>query len=194
MPFGLANSPATWQAFIDQIFRNGTEGNISFVDDFLVYAKTKEDLHHRTINVLQKLKDNNLYCKLSKCAFEVEQVDFLGFLIGEFGIKISPSRIATITEWPVPQSLPQLQQFLGFTNFYRRFVMQYAKRTAAMTNLLKKNSSKNKFEFNNDALNAFNDIKNCFSSSPFLQQWDPNLQGILKQMAQVVVYQAFSHK
>ncbi|KAI1005125.1 hypothetical protein K3495_g3086 [Podosphaera aphanis] len=157
MPFGLANSPPTWQAFIDHIFRD------------------------QTIDVLKRLKANNLYCKLSKCTFEVEQVDFRGFQIEESGIKISPRRASTITEWPIPQSLQHLQQFLGFTNFYRRFVPQYAKRTSAMTNQLRKElTNKKKFEFNDNALAAFNDIKQCFLSSPMLRQWNPNLPGILE--------------
>ncbi|KAI0993687.1 Transposon Tf2-9 polyprotein, partial [Podosphaera aphanis] len=180
MPFGLANSPPTWQTFIDQIFRNITDGIVSYVDDFLVYAQTKDQLHAKTVEVLQKLKENNLYCKLSKCVFEVREVDFLGFLIKNGGIKISPKRIATVTDWPIPKTLQQLQQFLGFTNFYRRFISQYAKRSASMTNLLKKEATKKVFTFNEAALESFNDIKNCFSSSPMLRQWDPNLQGILE--------------
>lgn len=143
MPFGLANSPPTWQSFIDQIFRDMSEGIVYYVDDFLIFAKTKEELHDKTIKVLQRLKNNNLYCKLSKCAFEVEEVDFLGYLIGRDGLKISPTRIATITDWPIPNTLQQVQQFLGFTNFYRRFISHYSKIGAGISNLLKKGVAKN---------------------------------------------------
>lgn len=117
MPFALANSPPTWQFFIDQIFSKLTEGIVSYVDDFLIFAQKKEELHKKTIEVLQILKENKLYCKLSKCMSEVREVDFLGFLISIEGLRISPKRVATITDWPVPQTLQQLQQFLGFTNF-----------------------------------------------------------------------------
>ncbi|KAI1006984.1 hypothetical protein K3495_g1234 [Podosphaera aphanis] len=180
MPFGLANSPPTWQAFIDNIFRNITDGVVSYVDDFLIYANTKEQLYSRTVSVLQKLKENNLFCKLSKCAFVVKQVDFLGFLIGNGGLRISPKRIDTITNWPIPKSLQQLQQFLGFTNFYRRFICHYSKLGAGMSNLLKKDALKTKFEFNTEALKSFDDITQPFASTPMLRQWNPNLQGILE--------------
>ncbi|KAI0995794.1 hypothetical protein K3495_g12387 [Podosphaera aphanis] len=98
MPFGLANSSPTWQSFIDQIFRDVNKGIVSYVDDFLIYAQTKQKLQSRTVNVLNKLTQNNLYCKLSKCAFELEEVDFLGFVISVNGLEISPKRIGTITD------------------------------------------------------------------------------------------------
>lgn len=67
MPFGLANSP-TWQSFINEVFRDINDGVISYVDDFLILAQTKEELHKKTVNVLRKLIENKIYCKLSKCA------------------------------------------------------------------------------------------------------------------------------
>ena len=109
MPFGLANSPPTWQAFIDQIFRDFNEGIVSYVDDFLIFAQTKQELHRKTVNVLRRLIENRLYCKLSKCAFELSEVDFLGFFVGTGGLKISPKRISTIMDWPIPKTLQQLQ-------------------------------------------------------------------------------------
>ncbi|KAI0994307.1 hypothetical protein K3495_g13875 [Podosphaera aphanis] len=94
MPFGLANSPPTWQSFIDHIFRDVNEGIVSYVDDFLIYAQSKQELHQRIVNTLKRLIQNNLYCKLSKCAFELDEVDFLGFVISKGGLKISPTRIS----------------------------------------------------------------------------------------------------
>ncbi|KAI1002656.1 hypothetical protein K3495_g5545 [Podosphaera aphanis] len=132
MPFGLVNSPPTWQSFIDQIFR------------------------------------------------DPEEVNFLGFMIIEGGLKINPKRVATIDDWPIPQNLQQVQQFLGCTNFYRRFISQYSKISAGMSNLLGKEASQKQFNFDDKALQAFNDIKNSFANSPTLQQWDPNLPGILE--------------
>ncbi|KAI0991812.1 hypothetical protein K3495_g16375, partial [Podosphaera aphanis] len=180
MPFGLANSPPTWQSFIDHIFRDVNEGIVSYVDDFLIYAQSKQELHQRTVNTLKRLIQNNLYCKLSKCAFELDEVDFLGFVISKGGLKISPTRISTITEWPVPQNLQQVQQFLGFTNFYRRFISQYSKIIAGMSNLLRKEATQKPFNFNDKALQAFNNLKSSFANYPILQQWDPNLPGILE--------------
>ncbi|KAI1003883.1 hypothetical protein K3495_g4328 [Podosphaera aphanis] len=164
MPFGLPNSPPIWQSFIDQVFRDLDDGIISYVEDFLIYAQSKQELHHRTTVVLEKLIQNNLYC----------------FVISEGGLNISPKRIETITEWPIPKNLQQLQQFLGFTNFYRRFISQYSKRCAGMSNLLKKEATQKPFNFDAYALQSFNDIKHSFANSPILQQWDPNLPGILE--------------
>ncbi|KAI0998192.1 hypothetical protein K3495_g10001 [Podosphaera aphanis] len=97
MPFGLANSPPTWQAFIDRVFRDLNDDIVAYVDDFLIFAQTKE-LYRKTVNVLRRLIENKLYCKLSKRAFELEEVDFLGFVIGEGGLKISPKRVDTVID------------------------------------------------------------------------------------------------
>ncbi|KAI0996255.1 hypothetical protein K3495_g11924 [Podosphaera aphanis] len=164
MPFGLANSPPTWQSFIDQIFRDVSQRIVSHVDDFLIYAKSKQELHHRTVDVLKRLIHKNLYC----------------FMITEGGLRINPKRVATITDWPIPQNLQKVQQFVGFTNFYRRFISQYSKISAGISNFLREEASQKQFNLDDKALQAFNDIKNSFAKSPMLQQWDPNLPGILE--------------
>ncbi|KAI1003044.1 hypothetical protein K3495_g5157 [Podosphaera aphanis] len=170
MPFGLANSPPTWQSFIDQISRDMSPGIVSYVDDFLIYADSKYGLHQCTVNVLKRLIQNNLYCKLSKCAFDLEQVDFLGFMITGGGLKINPRRVDTLTDWPVPQNLQQVQRFLGFTDFYRSFIPQYSKTSAGMSNLLRKEAAQKHFNFDDKSLQAFNDIKSSFANAPMLQQ------------------------
>lgn len=98
MPFRLASFPPTWQSLIDQIFSNLNEGIVSCVDNFLIFAQTKIELHERTIKFLNKLKEKKLYCKLLKCVFEVEEINLLGFVISFAGLRISPKSIATITE------------------------------------------------------------------------------------------------
>ena len=180
MPFGLANSPSTWQAFIDRVFRDQNEGIVSYVDYFLTFAQTKQEFHHKSVKVLRRLIENRLYCKLSKFAFEFTEVDFLGFVVGTGGLKISPKRISTIMDWPTPRTPQQLQQFLGFTNFYRQFIRQYSKKSAGMSNLRKKEATQKIFNFDTNALKSFENIKDSFKLSHMLQQWDPNLQGILE--------------
>ena len=87
--------------------------------------------------VLHQLRSYGLYIKLSKCAFDTRQVEFLGFVVGDSGVSMEPSRIATIQDWPVPKSFKQVQVFLGFANFYRRFINRYSAIARPLTGLLK---------------------------------------------------------
>ncbi|KAI0998357.1 hypothetical protein K3495_g9837 [Podosphaera aphanis] len=109
MPFGLANSPPTWQAFIDQVLRDLNDDIVAYMDDFLIFAQTKKELYRKTVNVLRSLIENKLYRKLSKCAFELEEVDFLGIVIGAGGLKISPKRVDTVI---IPQSVNMVDAWI----------------------------------------------------------------------------------
>ena len=121
MFFGLCNSPAMFQAFMDDIFRaeiiDGTL--IVYMDDILIFAKTLEELREKTDKVLQKLQDNDLYCKPEKCHFEQQRVEYLGFIITPGHIEMDPVKIEGLTRWPIPAKPKDVQSFLGFANFYR---------------------------------------------------------------------------
>ena len=86
--------------------------------------------------VLKRLLNNDLYVKLEKCQFHVQEIEFLGYVLSPAGVAISKERIATILEWPVPTSILNSQIFLGFTNFYRRFIEAYSRVVTLIMNLL----------------------------------------------------------
>jgi hypothetical protein len=128
MFFGLRNSPATFQAMVDDYFRDMiNEGWIAiYMDDILIHARTKEDLEKRTKRVLEQLKEHNLYLKPEKCKFERTEVEFLGTIISENTIQMDPIKLAGIRDWPSPTTVKQTRSFLGFGNYYRRFISGFA--------------------------------------------------------------------
>src|SRR5208282_2833807 len=96
-------------------------------------------------------------------------VSFLGFIISPDGISMEPDRVAAITEWRVPTSVQDVQIFLGFANFYRRFIEGYSCITSAISTLLRKNQN---FHWSSQAQEAFEELKHCFTSAPILRHFD----------------------
>ena len=128
MFFELCNSPATFQHMMDNIFIIQTTKGwlIIYMDDMLILAETMDELTERTLEVLQLLCENDLYLKPQKCEFGVTKVNFLGFIIEHGKMTMDPVKLADIADWPAPSTLRQLQSFLGFGNFYRKFIHHYS--------------------------------------------------------------------
>ena len=120
MPFGLTGAPGSFQSYINDILRTYLDiFCVVYLDDILIYSDTpKEHVQHVCL-ILKALQEHGLYVKLEKCEFHVQEINFLGFVITPNGVRMSDDRISTITEWPVPRSLTEIQIFLGFANFYR---------------------------------------------------------------------------
>ena len=127
--FGLSNSPATFQMMMNDIFRDLIlRGKvIVYLDDILIFTKTREE--HRAVvrQVLQILRENKLTCKPEKCEFETRETEYLGHIIGDGVVKMDPAKVAGVTGWPEPATKKELQSFLGFANFYRRFIAGFSK-------------------------------------------------------------------
>jgi hypothetical protein len=101
------------------------------------------------------LRKNQFYAKLSKCSFGKKEVEYLGHIISQEGVKVDPNKIKAITEWPKPKNISKLRGFLGLTGYYRRFIKNYAHLTTPLSNLLKKNS----FKWDNNAKECFETLK-----------------------------------
>ena len=123
--------------------------------------------------VLQRLLENRLYVKAQKCEFHVPSISFLGYIIGQGQIEMDPSKVSAVAEWPSPATRKRLQQFLGFANFYRRFIRGYSQVAAPLTALT---STKSPFTWTPEAETAFSLLKKRFVSAPILVQPDPSLQ------------------
>ena len=124
MFFGLTNSPATFQTMMDSIFEELiSEGVVVvYLDDILIFTKTLEE-HRRVVKrVLEILQDNNLFLKPEKCEFERTEIEYLGVVISHNSVRMDPVKVSGVSEWPTPSSKKEVQSFLGFTNFYRRFI------------------------------------------------------------------------
>jgi hypothetical protein len=120
MFFGLTNSPATFQTMMNNIFHDLIQKGkvIVYLDDILIFSKDLNEHREITKQVLQILRNNNLYLKPQKCTFEQEEIKYLGMIIGNGVVKMDPKKVAAVAEWPTPQSKTELQQFLRFANYY----------------------------------------------------------------------------
>uniref|UniRef100_A0A4W5RRF9 ribonuclease H n=1 Tax=Hucho hucho TaxID=62062 RepID=A0A4W5RRF9_9TELE len=134
MPYGLTNSPAIFQSFINEIFKDLiNQFVVAYIDDILIYSKTEaEHINHVRI-VLARLLENQLYVKAEKCEFHVKQTSFLGYRISYHGVKMEEGKVQAVTEWPQPTTVKELQRFLGFANFYRRFIRNYSTIASPLT-------------------------------------------------------------
>ena len=122
MTFGLCNAPATFQAFMNSIFSDLIDDGhlVIYLDNILLFHSNLSDLHTLTHDILSHLTKHDLYLKPEKCFFDKTSIEYLGLIISEGHIKMDPTKILGITQWPVSKKLKDLQSFLGFCNFYRR--------------------------------------------------------------------------
>jgi hypothetical protein len=173
MPFGLTNAPATFQAYANDCLRDFLDlFCIVYFDDVLIFSDTLEEHVDHVKRVLSRLRDYGLTCKLKKCEFHATSVSFLGFVISPDGVSMDPDRVEAITEWPVPTDVHEIQIFLGFANFYRRFVDGYSRVVSPITSLLCKGQ---KFNWSSACQSAFEELKHRFTSAPILKHFDPDL-------------------
>ncbi len=178
MPFGLANAPATFQAYINRALVGLVDVTcVVYLDDILIYSAEPADHWRHVKQVLERLRQFQLYANLKKCQFRTERVEFLGFIVSTDSVSMDQERVATIKSWPPPKSYRDVQVFLGFANFYRRFIYGYSTIAAPLTNLLKgsKNGKKSgPLEWTSDAEAAFQQLRETFSRAPFLSHYDPS--------------------
>ena len=129
MFFGLTNSPATFQGMMNQILREeiNTGMVIVYLDDILIFTVTMEEHRKMVHRVLEKLRKNRLFLREAKCSFEKPEVQYLGLIVGNGEVRTDPEKIEAVAKWKVPTTKKALQSFLGFVNFYRRFVKDFSK-------------------------------------------------------------------
>jgi hypothetical protein len=170
MPFGLTNAPATFQNFMNDLLRDFLDDFCSvYLDDILIFSENL-DLHRDHVHkVLGILRDNMVFCKPEKCLFEVDRVEYLGFIISTEGIAMDQGKLTAVSEWPTPRKLRDVQSFLGFANFYRRFIKSYSKVVTPLTRLTAKDVP---FTWGPDQEKAFTDLKNSFTTAPVLAHYD----------------------
>jgi hypothetical protein len=142
MSFGLTNAPAYFMYLMNKVFIECLDKFVVvFINDILVYSISEEE-HLRL--ALQKLRENRLYAKLSKCEFWMKQVAFLGHIISKGGISMDPTKVQDILSWNAPLSVGDIRSFLGLAGYYRRFIEGFSKTSKPMTELLEKDK---KFEW-----------------------------------------------
>ena len=166
MPFGLTNAPAAFMDLMNRVFRPYVDLFVMvFIDDILVYSKDRENHDTRLWVVLETLRKERLYAKLSKCECWLREVSFLGHLVSEEGIRVDPRKIEVIIEWKPTRNVTEVRSFLGLAGYYRRFVKGFLMTVAPMTRLLQKNV---KFEWSEKCQASFEKLKAFLTKAPVL--------------------------
>ncbi|SPC61966.1 uncharacterized protein UHOD_12133 [Ustilago sp. UG-2017b] len=174
MPFGLTNAPASFQHLMNDTFKDMLDRSlIIYLDDLLIYSSTLKQHQGHVSAVLARLRQVGLYAKAEKCQFSTSQTEFLGFVVSDQGVSMDPSKTEVITNWPVPKSVHDVQVFLGFCNFYRKFIPQYSRTAYPLMQLLCKEAQSAPFAWNNEAQHAFEQLRSAFGTDTILHHFDP---------------------
>ena len=188
MPFGLANAPATFQAYINRAMSDLLDTCVVvYLDDIVIYSDTWEEHEKQVRKVMERLRTFGLYAKLSKCTFSTDTIEYLGFMVTPEGIRMEEDRIRTIREWPVPASVKDIQSFIGFANFYRNFIPHFSRIVKPLTTRTQGPEGRSKKKYRNqqakgpslvlsqEEKKSFEDLKEAFCREPLLRHFDPRL-------------------
>ena len=166
LPFGLRNAPSSFQRMMDSVLRGLKPTQcLVYLDDVIIFSKGIEQHAERLKRVFDKLREANLSLKFKKCHFALSEVKYLGHVITRKGIKADPDKIEAVKTFPSPNTTKELQSFLGLSNYYRRFIHQYADMARPLTKLLRKGVA---FTWTPDCQEAMDKLKEALTSSPVL--------------------------
>jgi hypothetical protein len=166
MPFGLTNAPATCQELVNRALNECLDDYaIAYLDDILVYSDNEREHVEHVKEVLRRLREYGLELKPTKCEFHKTEVEFLGHMVGINGVRISETKIKTIKEWKTPHTVKDIQSFLGFVNFNRMFIKDFAKITLPLTRLTRKETV---WRWGESQQQAFEQLKEACTTEPVL--------------------------
>ncbi|GKA16182.1 putative reverse transcriptase domain-containing protein [Tanacetum coccineum] len=166
MPFGLTNAPAVFMDLMNRVCKPYLDKFvIVFIDDILIYSKSKEEHEVHLRLVLELLRKEKLYAKFSKCEFWLQEVHFLGHVVNQNGIHVDPSKIEAVKNWKAPTTPSEIRSFLGLAGYYRRFIANFSKIAKPLTSLTQKNQ---KYMWGVEKEEAFQTLKNNLCEAPIL--------------------------
>jgi hypothetical protein len=172
MPFGLRNAPAVFQRMMNTQFADITaEGHtIIYMDDILIATPDDVTMHRKLVNkVLERLQNLDLYLKPAKCEFETRRIEFLGVILENGTVTMDPIKVAGVADWKTPRNVKDIRKFLGFCNFYRRFIRGFSQIAKPLNDRLKKAAP---WEWGESQENAFLKLKERICKEPVLMQPD----------------------
>ena len=173
MLFGLRNAAQTFQRFIDQVLRD-LHFCYAYIDDILIASSNSEEHHQHLQAVFERLKEFGVIINPSKCEFGVNQLTFLGHHVTAQGIQPLPDKVKAIQHYPQPTSQRKLREFLGLINFYHRFIPHCADILKPLHNLLTTTKGKKALHWDDNALQAFNNIKEAMAKTSLLSYPKPD--------------------
>jgi len=167
MYFGLTNSPATFQAMMNNLFRDliNQGDTVTFIDNILVATDIEEGHDELVEKVLRRLEENNLFVKPEKCKWKVREVEFLGVVIGPKEVEMQKEKVEGVLNWPASRNIKEVQKFLGLANYYRRFIKDFARIAAPLHMLVRKEQ---KWKWKKEQEEAFEKLKAGFTTEPVL--------------------------
>nr|AAP50978.1 putative polyprotein [Oryza sativa Japonica Group]ABF97988.1 retrotransposon protein, putative, Ty3-gypsy subclass [Oryza sativa Japonica Group] len=169
--FGLTNAPAFFMNLMNKVFMEYLDKCVVvFIDDILIYSRTKEEHEEHLRLALKKLREHQLYAKFSKCEFWLSEVKFLGHVISAGGVAVDPSNVESVTNWKQPKTVSEIRSFLGLAGYYRRFIENFSKIAKPMTRLLQKDV---KYKWSEEYEQSFQELKNRLILAPILILPDP---------------------
>ena len=178
MPFGLTNAPAVFQNLVNDVLRDMLNVFVFvYLDDILIFSPDEDTHTHHVRAVLQRLLQNQLFVKAEKCEFHRPSVTFLGFVLAEGEIRMDPEKISAVANWTTPCSRREVQRFLGFANFYRKFIRNYSSVASPLHDLT---SPHRPFVWSPDCEAAFQGLKRSFTTAPVLALPDPSQQFVVE--------------
>ena len=166
MPFGLCNSPATFQRAINLVLRGLTwREALAYLDDCLILGNSF-DQHLGNIGlVFERFREANLKLKPKKCIFFQKQIEFLGKVISDQGVSIAPSKVEAVRNWPIPSTKKQAQSWLGFVNYHRDHIPNLAEIVSPVYDLV---GPKVEFHWTELHTQRFQEVQRLISSAPCL--------------------------
>jgi len=140
IPFGLVNALATFETMMNKMLREFLDHRVvGYLDDILIYYEIMEDYIKLVQKVLDRLEHHDLAVSLKKSVFHQEEVEFLGYILKTSGLTMSDTKVKSVQNWAHPRSVKEVQIFIGFTNFYQRFIKDFSKVCKPRTETLKGN-------------------------------------------------------
>ncbi|UYV66912.1 hypothetical protein LAZ67_4003307 [Cordylochernes scorpioides] len=174
MIFGLANAPAEFQRLMHTVLGPLLNKKaFCYLDDVIIPAKDWREMIERLREVLERIRSAKLTLKPSKCEFGRREVEFLGYVISTGGLKPGPRKIKAIEEFPEPKNVHDIRRFLGLTNFFRRFVKDFARKAEPLSRLTKKGSQ---FEWKEEQRRSFGGLRKDLAEYPVLAHYNPELK------------------
>ncbi|CEL53441.1 Retrotransposable element Tf2 155 kDa protein type 1 OS=Schizosaccharomyces pombe (strain 972 / ATCC 24843) GN=Tf2-1 PE=4 SV=1 [Rhizoctonia solani AG-1 IB] len=171
MPFGLSGAPGAFQAMMNEVFQDLLDVSvIIYLDDILIFSRNLEEHESHVKEVLQRLMNMQLFCKGSKCELHQTTVEYLGIIVSDKGFSLDKLKIQAVQEWPTPTTVKQVQSFLGFANFVRRFVANFSQIARPLHNLVKKEV---KWQWTNKEERAFRDLQQAIITAPVIVHTNP---------------------
>jgi len=166
MPFGVTNAPTVFMDYMNRIFRPFLDKFVVvFIDDILIYSKTQEEHAEHLRLVLGVLREKQLYAKLSKCEFWMDEVQFLEHVISAQGIAMDPGNVDAMVKWESPKLATEIRSFVGLAGYYRRFIKGFSKIVAPLTQLTRKDQP---FTWTDKCEESFQELKWRLISAPIL--------------------------